>query len=135
MAEAYICDFVRTPIGRYGGALSSVRPDDLAASLFKAVLNDAPSLDPAAIDAFNDRLRDHGHWVLAAGIGAPDTATVIDDRGGAGATSPGSLTDDRDHYSGFWIIDVPDKERALALAAAGSRACNRRVELRPFLGE
>ena len=89
----------------------------------------------AAIDAFNDRLRDHGHWVLAAGIDAPDTATVIDDRGGAGETSPGSLTDDRDHYSGFWIIDVPDKERALALAAAGSRACNRRVELRPFLGE
>ena len=88
----------------------------------------------AAIDAFNDRLRDHGHWVLAAGIGAPDTATVIDDRGGAGATSPGSLTQGRDHYSGFWIIDVADIDEARRLAIAGSRACARRVELRPFLG-
>ncbi|MFN8354202.1 MAG: 3-oxoadipyl-CoA thiolase [Spirosomataceae bacterium] len=38
MNQAYICDFVRTPIGRYGGSLSSVRPDDLAAHVIKALL-------------------------------------------------------------------------------------------------
>ncbi|MBB5616808.1 hypothetical protein BJ959_000304 [Chryseoglobus frigidaquae] len=36
--------------------------------------------------------------------------------------------------SGFWIIEAPDRDAALALAAEGSRACNRVVELRPFYG-
>ena len=47
---AYICDSVRTPIGRYGGALSSVRADDLAAHPMKALLSRNPSLDPAAVE-------------------------------------------------------------------------------------
>ena len=47
---AYICDSIRTPIGRYGGALSSVRADDLAAHPIKALLTRNPSLDPAAIE-------------------------------------------------------------------------------------
>jgi len=50
MTEAFICDAVRTPIGRYGGALSSVRPDDLAAIPLARLLQRAPSLEPAAVD-------------------------------------------------------------------------------------
>src|SRR5215470_16645896 len=50
MTEAFICDAVRTPIGRYGGALSSVRPDDLAAIPIAALLSRNPSIDPKAID-------------------------------------------------------------------------------------
>jgi acetyl-CoA acyltransferase len=50
MTDAFICDAVRTPIGRYGGALASVRPDDLAAIPIAALLARNPSLDPAAID-------------------------------------------------------------------------------------
>jgi acetyl-CoA acyltransferase len=50
MTDAFICDAVRTPIGRYGGALSSVRPDDLAALPIAALLARNPSLDPTAID-------------------------------------------------------------------------------------
>ncbi|HLL17199.1 MAG TPA: beta-ketoacyl synthase N-terminal-like domain-containing protein, partial [Rubrivivax sp.] len=50
MSDAYICAYVRTPIGRQGGALSSVRPDDLAAHAIRALLARAPGLDPAAID-------------------------------------------------------------------------------------
>ena len=50
MSDAYICAYVRTPIGRQGGALSSVRPDDLAAHAIRALLGRAPGLDPAAID-------------------------------------------------------------------------------------
>nr|WP_243738797.1 hypothetical protein [Microcella frigidaquae] len=38
------------------------------------------------------------------------------------------------YVSGFWIIEAPDRDAALALAAEGSRACNRVVELRPFYG-
>jgi len=50
MAEAYICDYIRTPIGRFGGALSSVRPDDLGAIPLKALLARNRGLDPALID-------------------------------------------------------------------------------------
>jgi acetyl-CoA C-acetyltransferase len=50
MNEVFICDAVRTPIGRYGGALSTVRTDDLAAIPLKALLARNPKLDPAAIE-------------------------------------------------------------------------------------
>ena len=50
MAEAFICDAVRTPVGRYGGALSSVRTDDLAAIPIKALMARHPDLDWAAVD-------------------------------------------------------------------------------------
>src|ERR1700716_3244612 len=50
MIDAFICDAVRTPIGRYGGALPSVRPDDLAALPIAALISRNPSLDPEAID-------------------------------------------------------------------------------------
>jgi hypothetical protein len=96
----------------------------------------------SAIDAFNLGLQENGYWVMAAGIGEPTTATLIDNRNDKGDVSNRSLFDglsagDRphnEHYSGFWIINVPSREVALALAAQGSKACNRKVELRPFLG-
>ena len=50
MSEAFICDAIRTPIGRYGGALSSVRTDDLAALPIKALMQRNPSVDWKAID-------------------------------------------------------------------------------------
>jgi acetyl-CoA acyltransferase len=50
MTEAYICDAIRTPIGKYGGTLSGVRADDLAAIPMKAILQRNNSLDPAALD-------------------------------------------------------------------------------------
>lgn len=50
MTEVFICDGVRTPIGRYGGGLSSVRADDLAALPIKALIERNPGLDPAQID-------------------------------------------------------------------------------------
>ncbi len=50
MSEAFICDVIRTPFGRYGGALASVRTDDLAAIPLKALLDRNPALDPNAID-------------------------------------------------------------------------------------
>ncbi|MFI7143027.1 thiolase family protein [Streptomyces massasporeus] len=50
MVTSFVYSAVRTPFGRYGGALAEIRPDDLAAAAVTAVLNKAPSLDPALID-------------------------------------------------------------------------------------
>ena len=50
MSDAFICDVIRTPFGRYGGALSTVRTDDLAAIPIKALMERNPSVDWNAID-------------------------------------------------------------------------------------
>lgn len=50
MNTAYIIDSIRTPIGKYGGGLSSIRPDDLLAHVIKALLQRNPGIDPAAIE-------------------------------------------------------------------------------------
>lgn len=50
MTDVFLCHPRRSAVGRFGGALSGVRPDDLAAHVFRAVLEQAPGLDPAAID-------------------------------------------------------------------------------------
>lgn len=48
--DVYVVDAVRTPIGKYGGALSGVRPDDLAAGVLRALVDRSPELDPVRID-------------------------------------------------------------------------------------
>ena len=50
MPDAFVLDAVRTPFGRYGGALAHVRPDDLAAHVVRSIVDRSPGLDPAAID-------------------------------------------------------------------------------------
>jgi acetyl-CoA acyltransferase len=50
MSEAFICDAIRTPVGRYGGALSNIRTDDLAALPLKALMARNPNLDWAAVE-------------------------------------------------------------------------------------
>ncbi len=50
MSEVYICDAIRTPVGRYGGSLSSVRTDDLAAIPLKALMDRNPNIDWTAVD-------------------------------------------------------------------------------------
>ncbi|TIT23017.1 MAG: 3-oxoadipyl-CoA thiolase [Mesorhizobium sp.] len=50
MAEAYICDYIRTPIGRFGGSLSAIRADDLGAIPLKALVERNPGIDWAALD-------------------------------------------------------------------------------------
>ena len=48
--DVFIVDAARTPIGRHGGALAGIRPDDLAAAVVKALVERHPALDPASID-------------------------------------------------------------------------------------
>jgi hypothetical protein len=88
----------------------------------------------AAIDAFNEQLEAEGHWVFAGGLASPSTATVIDGRNGEAVFTDGPFLESKEYVAGFWIIEAPDLDVALRLAALGSKHCNRRVELRPFLG-
>ncbi len=87
-----------------------------------------------AIDAFNNEMVAAGERVLAVGIASPENSIQIDNRDGQVKYIKESLADSNEYVSGFWIIDVPNREIALELAARGSKACNRRVELRPLLG-
>jgi hypothetical protein len=89
--------------------------------------------EQAAIDVFNDRLMAEGHWVFAGGLGAPSSATVIDNRGEEAMFTDGPFLESKEHLAGFWIIEAADLDVALKLAAEGSKACNRKVEVRPFL--
>jgi hypothetical protein len=89
----------------------------------------------AAIDVFNDRLQADGHWVFAGGLASPNTATVIDNRDGEAMVTDGPFLESKEYLAGFWIIEAPDLDVALELATAGSKACNRKVEVRPFLAE
>ena len=103
------------------------------------MIHDSPSLatpsEAAAIDVFNERLQAKGQWVFAAGLGAPDMATVIDNRAGEAVFTDGPFVESKEYLAGFWVIEAPDLDVALKLAAAGSRACNRKVEVRPLLSE
>ena len=102
-----------------------------------SVIHDGPDLataeEAAAIDVFNERLRAEGHWLFAGGLGMP--ATVVDNRGGRAMVTDGPFVESKEYLAGFWIIEVADHQAARALAAEGSLACNRKVELRPFLAE
>jgi hypothetical protein len=102
-----------------------------------SVITDSPNLatpeEDAAIDVFNERLQAEGHWVFAGGLGAPDSATVIDNRGAEAIFTDGPFVESKEYLAGFWIIEAADLDVALKLATEGSKACNRKVEVRPFL--
>jgi hypothetical protein len=91
--------------------------------------------EDAAIDAFNDRLVEQGHWVFAGGLGSPSNATVIDNRAGQALFTDGPFVESKEYLAGFWLIEAPDLDVALRLAAEGSKSCNRKVEVRPLLSE
>ena len=102
-----------------------------------SVITDSPELatadEMAAIDAFNDRLQTEGHWVFAGGLAAPSSATVIDNRGEQAIFTDGPFVESKEYLAGFWIMEAADLDVALTLAAEGSKACNRKLEVRPFL--
>jgi hypothetical protein len=89
--------------------------------------------EQAAINAFDDRLKAEGHWVFAGGLAAPSSATVVDNRGEEALFSDGPFLESKEYLAGFWIIEAADLDETLKLAAAGSKACNRKVEVRPIL--
>jgi hypothetical protein len=104
-----------------------------------SVIHDSTELatpaEMAAIDVFNDRLRAEGHWVFAGGLAFPSTATVIDNRDGEAVFTDGPFVESKEYLAGFWILEAADLDVVLRLATEGSKACNRKIEVRPFFGE
>ncbi|MBB5633284.1 hypothetical protein BKA04_001507 [Cryobacterium mesophilum] len=84
-----------------------------------------------ATGAFNDRLREEGSFVYANGLTEPSTATVVDGTGAEPIFTDGPYLESKEYFAGLWIVDVPDLDAALMLAAEGSKACGRKVEVRP----
>src|SRR6202035_690054 len=104
-----------------------------------SVIHDSADLatpdEMAAIDVFNDRLIAEGHWVFAGGLAGPDSGTVIDNRGEEALFTDGPFVESKEYLVGFWVMEAADLDVALKLAAAGSKACNRKSEVPPFLSE
>ena len=88
-----------------------------------------------AVGAFNDRLQAEGAWVFAGGLQNHDATTVVDATGESPVVTDGPYTESKEYLGGFWIIEAADLDAALAWAAAGSKACSNRVEVRPFQDE
>lgn len=96
--------------------------------------NSANSNEMAAIDEFNDHLSEKGQLIMACGIEDPSSATVLDNRANAGQATDGPLNETKEFMAGFWIISAESEAEAKELAAWGSKACNRKVELRKLHG-
>ena len=99
--------------------------DDLSNSGTPAEMNE--------INKFNDQLRMNGQFIFAGGLAAPESADVIDNRNDANLSTGKPLFEANENFSGFWLIEAESIDVARKLAFAGSKACNRKVELRPLL--
>lgn len=84
------------------------------------------------VDDFNAKLQNNGSWVFAGGLHPANTATVVRVQNGEVLTSDGPFAESKEQLGGFWIINAPDLDAALALAAEGAAACEGAVEVRPF---
>ena len=88
----------------------------------------------AATGAFNEKLQAEGYWVFAGGLEPATTATVVDGTGEEPVMTDGPYLETKEAIGGFWVIDAPDLDVALKLAAEASKACRGKVEVRPFEG-
>lgn len=89
----------------------------------------------AQVDAFNKRMQESGAWVFAGGLEAPSTATTVDATNGDAVVTDGPFLETKEQLGGFWVLEAPDLDAALALARDASAACMAKVEVRPFQAE
>ncbi|OMH36941.1 YciI family protein [Tersicoccus sp. Bi-70] len=108
--------------------LISVIDDGQAADAGRT--DSATAAEMKAVDAFNERLQAEGHFVFAGGLAAPDTATVIDNRGDTPVITDGPFAESKEYLAGFWVWEAADLDVALTLATDASAACNRKIEVR-----
>lgn len=88
-----------------------------------------------AVDRFNAEVMESGAWVFGGGLEVPDTATVVDATSGDVTMTDGPYAESKEQIGGFWIVELPDLDAALALAEKASAACRNAVEVRPFQAE
>ena len=98
-----------------------------------------PSLEAAEqamadTEVFNQRIKDQGYFVFGGGLAGASTASVVDGTGPTPVITDGPYLETKEWIGGFWIIEAPDLNVALKLAAEGSQACRGKVEVRPFAG-
>ena len=87
-----------------------------------------------ATGVFTDELRSEGSFVYVNGLTEASAATVVDGRSDTPIFTDGPYLESKEYIAGFWIVEVTDLDHALALAARASRACRRKVEVRPMVG-
>jgi hypothetical protein len=85
-----------------------------------------------AVGKFNAELMASGEWVFAGGLLPADTATVVRASGGQVVTTDGPFAESKEQIGGFWVVKAADLDAAMDIAARGSAACGRPVEIRPF---
>ena len=88
-----------------------------------------------AVEAFNEKLRAEGAWVFAGGLQPIESTTTVDNTGAETVITDGPYVESKEWIGGFWVIEAPDLDAALKWAAEGSKACQGRVEVRPFQDE
>jgi hypothetical protein len=94
-----------------------------------------PEDDQAAyadVAAFNSELRAAGSWVFGGGLQPPAAAKVVRVRDGVLHRTDGPFAEGKEQIGGFWVVEAPDLDAALALAGKASVACREPVEVRAF---
>jgi len=84
------------------------------------------------VEGFNQKARDAGIWVFAGGLEPIDVSTTVDNTGEQPLVTDGPFAEAKEWVGGFWIFDLPDLDAALEWAKEGSKACQGKVEVRPF---
>lgn len=88
-----------------------------------------------AVDRFNNKITAEGIWVFGGGLEPVETAITVDNTGAEAVVIDGPFAESKEWLGGFWVIEAPDLEAALALAKEASAACAGQVEVRPFQAE
>jgi hypothetical protein len=87
------------------------------------------------VDALNQELQEQGVWVFAGGLHPASTATVVRVKDGEVLMTDGPFAETKEQLGGFWVINAPDLDAALAWASKATVACQAPVEVRPFQEE
>ncbi len=88
----------------------------------------------AQVGAFNEELHQAGAWVFAAGLHPASSATVVRSSGGEVSMTDGPYAETKEQMGGFWVIEAPDLDAALAWAGKAAAASEGPVEVRPAEG-
>jgi hypothetical protein len=87
-----------------------------------------------ATGKFNEELKAEGSWVFAGGLGSMADATTVDGTGADVIVTDGPYLETKEYLGGFWVVEAPDLDAVLKIAARASKACEARIEIRTFDG-
>lgn len=88
----------------------------------------------AATGRFNEEIKAEGAWVFAGGLDDVAAATGVDNTGADVLVTDGPFVETKECLGGFWVIEAPDLDAALKIAARASKACEAKIEIRAFDG-